>query len=271
MLTDYHVHIYETGGFDPDYLRRYAERAAELGIAEWGLSEHAYFFAETRGIVEEPWAEARRRLRMEEYVALVDAARAEGLPLKFGIEMDYVPGKEERIARFLEAYPFDYVIGSVHWIGSWGIDLKEFRHEYERRDIREVYRAYFDQIISMADSRLVDIVGHIDLVKIFGYRPADPELLDELYEEVAEAVARGGLVVEISTAGLRKPVGEIYPARELLVKLHARGVPIVLSSDAHEPENLGYAYDRALALAREVGYREVVVFRGRRREVHPLG
>ncbi|MBE3596401.1 MAG: histidinol-phosphatase [Hydrogenibacillus sp.] len=271
MLTDYHVHLHESKGLSLDWLKVYVEAAQERGIDELGLSEHAYFFDETAGILTHPWAERRRTLKFSDYVALFEAAEAAGLDVRFGIEMDYIPGKEEAIARFIERYPFDYVIGSVHWIGDWGIDLGEFKDEYARRNIEEVYAQYFEQVIRLAESRLFQFVGHLDLVKIFGYRPNDEDFLDRWYERVARSLAQNGTLIEISTAGLRKPVGEIYPSRRLLEKCRAYGVGIVLSSDAHHPDHIGYRYEEAVALAREVGYTEVHVLKNRRVTPVPLG
>ncbi|QZA32080.1 histidinol-phosphatase [Hydrogenibacillus sp. N12] len=257
MRTDYHIHLHESNGLSLEWLKVYVEAAQAAGIEEIGISEHAYFFDETAGILTHPWAERRRTLKFKDYVALYEAAQAANLPVRFGLEMDYIPGKEEAIARFIERYPFDYVIGSVHWIGDWGIDLAEFRDEYERRKIDEVYEAYFDQVVTLAESRLFQFVGHIDLVKIFGYRPKDEAFLEAQYDRVVAALQKSGTLIEVSTAGLRKPVGEIYPSRRLLEKCRAAGVGIVLSSDAHHPKHVGYRFEEAVALAKSVGYTEI--------------
>lgn len=274
MLTDYHVHMIETGDFSVDYLRKYLEKAEQAGIKELGISEHAYFFQEAANILTNEWAKERRAKNgqvMEDYLALFERAKEAGLHVKMGIEMDYIPGKEEEIQRFIEAYPFDYVIGSVHWIGDWGIDLAIHRHLYDERDINEAYRAYFDQVVTLAESQLFDFVGHIDLIKIFKFKPADQAFLEAEYDRVVEALAKSGTSIEISTAGLRKPVGEIYPDPLLLKKCYDAGVTIVLSSDAHEPEHVGYAYQQAIELARSVGYSEIQVIAQRKKETHPLG
>lgn len=274
MLTDYHVHMIETGDFSVDYLRKYLEKAERAGIKELGISEHAYFFQEAANILTNEWAKERRAKNgqvMEDYLALFERAKEAGLHVKMGIEMDYIPGKEEEIQRFIEAYSFDYVIGSVHWIGDWGIDLAIHRHLYDERDINEAYRAYFDQVVTLAESQLFDFVGHIDLIKIFKFKPADQAFLEAEYDRVVEALAKSGTSIEISTAGLRKPVGEIYPDPLLLKKCYDAGVTIVLSSDAHEPEHVGYAYQQAIELARSVGYSEIQVIAQRKKETHPLG
>lgn len=271
MLTDYHVHMAETGKFTTEYLKEYINKARKEGILELGISEHAYFFFETKNILSNPWVDNRRHLHFKDYQAFFDQAKKEGLPIKMGIEMDYTPGKEKEMEAFINEHPFDYVIGSVHWIGDWGIDLADYKEEYDKRDIKEVYEQYFDQIVTLADSKLFDFVGHIDLVKIFSYKPNDQAFVEEQYDRAVKALAESGTCIEISSAGLRKPVGEIYPDPILLKKCYDAGVGIVLCSDAHMPKHVGYAYDQSLALARSVGYKEIQTFTQRKRIAQPIG
>ncbi|WP_202080067.1 histidinol-phosphatase HisJ family protein [Caldalkalibacillus salinus] len=271
MLTDYHVHMHETGDFSLTWLEKYIEQAQAKGIEELGISEHAYFFEETRNILSNDWVNGRRGLQMKTYLDLFEQARSAGYKVKMGIEMDYTPGKEKEMEAFIKQYPFDYVIGSVHWIGDWGIDLMDFRDEYEKRDIHDVYTAYFDQVVTLAQSKLFDFVGHIDLVKIFNYRPTDQAFLHAQFDRVVQALADSGTCIEISTAGLRKPVEEIYPEPALLQKCKDAGVGIVICSDAHHPDHIGYAYDQAISLAKSVGYQEIQTFTKRERQAHPLG
>jgi histidinol-phosphatase (PHP family) len=271
MLTDYHVHMHETGDFSIEWLEKYVEQAKKLGIGDLGISEHAYFFNETKEIIANEWVSGRRGLQMDQYLSLFSKAKSEGLSVKMGIEMDYTPGKEKEMEKFIKAYPFDYVIGSIHWIGDWGIDLAEYRSEYEKRDIEKVYEAYFDQVVTLAQSKLFDFVGHIDLVKIFKYKPSNQDFLEAQYDRAVAALAASGTSIEISTAGLRKPIGEIYPDPILLKKCYNAGVTIVLSSDAHHPDHVGFAYDQAIALAKSVGYEEVQVLTQRKKTAYSLG
>lgn len=270
MLTDYHIHV-EKGPYSVAWLRRFYDKAQQVGLGDWGISEHAYRFVETRHLFYNAWVEPRQTEHMEKYLSMILQARREGLPVKFGIEMDYFPGKEQEIGKFLARYPFDYVIGSVHWIDQWGIDLTEMKAEWDQRRVEDVWVAYFDRIEQLADSKLFDIAGHLDLAKIFKYIPTDADFLQEQYQRVAQALARNDLCMEISTAGLRKPVGEIYPHPKLLDVCHGAGVSIVINSDAHCPEDVGANFAEALALARRSGYQETQVFTQRRREARPLG
>ena len=271
MLTDYHVHMHETGDFSVDYLKKYIEKAKEQGIEELGISEHAYFFWETKDILSNPWIDNRRGINFKDYLQLFEEARKQDLQVKMGIEMDYTPGKEKEMETFINSYPFDYVIGSVHWIGDWGIDLEIYRSEYDKRDIFEAYEQYFDQIVTLAESQLFSFVGHIDLIKIFKYKPSDQAFIEKQYDRAVKVLAASGTCIEISTAGLRKPVGEIYPDPVLLKKCYDAGVGIVLCSDAHAPKHVGYQYAQSLKLARSVGYEEIQVFTGRKKESYRLG
>ncbi len=271
MRTDYHVHMIETGEFSIDYLQKYIQKAREEGIEELGISEHAYMFYETKNIISNPWIENRRVLHFQDYWNMFKEAKKAGLQVKMGIEMDYTPGKHSEMEAFIKSYPFDYVIGSVHWIGDWGIDLAIHRKEYEKRDIYEAYEQYFDQIVTLAESKLFSFVGHIDLIKIFNYKPDDQHFVEQQYDRAVEALSKSGTCIEISTAGLRKPVGEIYPDPILLQKCYEANVGIVLSSDAHAPKHVGFQYDQSIALAKSVGYKEVHVFSSGNRMSYPLG
>lgn len=270
MLTDYHNHL-ENGTLTLEYLQKFTDSAKQKRIEGFGISEHAYHFYQTADILQNPWVNERRYYDMEDYVNLFHQAWNHQIDVKMSIEMDYTPGKHREMKRFIDNYDFDYVIGSIHWVGDFGIDLAEYRKEWDRRDVKEVYQGYFDQVVTLAQSNLFDIVGHLDLVKIFKYVPNDEEFLLEQYERATDALAQSKTCVEISTAGLRKPVGELYPDKRLLQKCFDKDIPIVLSSDAHFPEHVGADFDQAIALAKEVGYKSLMTFsKGERKEV-PIG
>lgn len=270
MLTDYHNHL-ENGTLTLDYLTKFTDMAKKLGIESFGISEHAYHFYQTADILQNPWVNERRYYDMKDYEALFHQAWSKGIDVKMSIEMDYTPGKHKEMERFISNYPFDYVIGSIHWVGDFGIDLAEFRKEWDKRDLYKVYKSYFDQVVTLAESNLFDIVGHLDLVKIFKYVPNDEEFLLEQYERATDALSRSKTCVEISTAGLRKPVGELYPDPRLLKKCFEKNIPIVLSSDAHFPEHVGANFDQALKLAKETGYKSIMTFSKGERKEYPIG
>lgn len=270
MLTDYHNHL-ERGTLTLDYLKQFTDQARAKAIGHFGISEHAYHFYQTRNILSNPWVNERRYYDMEDYVKLFQQAWDAHIDVKMSIEMDYTPGKHEEMAQFIQGYDFDYVIGSIHWIDEFGIDLGEYKHEWDLRDLKETYTRYFDQVVTLAESNLFDIIGHIDLVKIFNYIPTDEDFLLAQYERATTALANSKTCVEISTAGLRKQVEQLYPDPRLLQLCYNKGIPIVLSSDAHVPEDVGKDFDKAIELAKSVGYSTIMTFeKGERKEV-PLG
>jgi histidinol-phosphatase (PHP family) len=166
------------------------------------------------------------------------------------------------------ALPYDYVIGSVHRVDGDEVDRATDQSVYERYETYELYAAYYRNVQEAALSGRFEVIGHPDLIKIFRRYPEKD--IAPLLEETADAVAESGVVVDVNAAGLRKPVGEIYPSRKFLEMFHRRGVPIVLSSDAHAPEEVASGYDRSLKLVHDVGYREVATFENRDRGSLPL-
>lgn len=271
MLTDYHMHL-EVEGLQMAYLRRFVQQAQQVGVDEIGFSEHAYHFNEAAPLLERPDYIARRSLGLplDDYVRLIEEAKAAGLPVKLGIEMDYIPEREDDIRALMAAYPWDYVIGSVHWLGGWGFDLDAA--SWVGRDVGQAYADYFRLAEQAIRSGIFDIFAHPDLVKIYGYRlPAEQaHLLDEYFERMALAARDAGICLEVSSAGLRKPVGEIYPDQQLLVKARRLGVPISLASDAHQPEHVGWAFPELTAWARAAGYTTHTVFTRREKRQAPL-
>lgn len=267
MLTDYHNHL-ERGTLTLDYLKQFTNEAKSKGIEHFGISEHAYHFYQTKDILSNPWVDPRRYYDMVDYVKLFQQAWDQNIDVKMSVEMDYTPGKHEEMKRFINSYDFDYVIGSIHWIGDFGIDLAEYKSEWDQRDIEVTYKQYFDQVVTLAESNLFDIIGHIDLVKIFNYVPSDQDFLLEQYDRATTALANSKTCVEISTAGLRKPVKKLYPDPRLLQMCYDKKIPIVFSSDAHVPTDVGADYDQAIKLAKSVGYTKLMTFeKGNRKEV----
>jgi histidinol-phosphatase (PHP family) len=193
-------------------------------------------------------------------------------PLRLGLEMDYVPGREDRIANLLDAQDLDYVIGSVHFVGDRAVDHEGWDAWGARGDPDAVWRRYFETLAEAARSGLFDVLAHPDLVKVWGSARPLPERDPRFYYEPAiEAIAETGIAVEVSTAGLRKPVGEIYPAPAFAAMCVDARAAFTLSSDAHVPEDIGYAYEQALEAMGDWGVKEVAVFEGRGRRLEPLG
>jgi histidinol-phosphatase (PHP family) len=279
MLTDYHLHL-RPDGQDADVaeyhtqanVERYRATAEERGIAELGVSEHVYRFAQALEVWRHPFWETYAHDDLDAYCAFV----REHTDLRLGIEADFVPGGEDRMANLLEARDFDYVVGSVHFLRDGAVDMDDYSvwESSRARGAEDVWMRYFQTIGEAARSGLFDIAAHPDLVKYWSHaHPARTPAGDlrRFYEPAVEGIAEAGIAVEVSTAGLRKPVGEMYPARALLEMCVDAGVPVALSSDAHRPEDVGADYERALELLDAVGVSELCVFDRRVRRLEAVG
>jgi histidinol-phosphatase (PHP family) len=268
VIVDYHMHlrnrdeeiVLETRTVNP-----FVEAARAAGVDEIGFTEHGYYFKQLRSLWTVPYMTERCVYDIEPYVEAVVAARGRGLPVKLGLEVDYVPGREEETRDLLAPYPWDYLLGSVHYIGELSVDGEEGLLA-DAVGVEEAWRLYFETLAAAARSGLFDSLSHPDLVKIFGLRAASFD-----YGPVVDAIAASGVAVEVSTAGLGKPVRELYPHPEFLAACRARDVPVTLASDAHTPDVVGRDFDRALELLRAAGYETVTVFDQRSRYQEPLG
>ncbi|MGB3099750.1 MAG: histidinol-phosphatase HisJ family protein [Solirubrobacterales bacterium] len=275
MLSDYHVHLRPDDDDTPaeryftvENVDRYRHAAAAAGISELGVSEHIHRFSAALQIWRHPFWVEQAKDDLDAYCDFVASSE-----LSLGIEADYIAGAEERIEAVLGARRFDYVIGSVHFIGEAAVDQDRWDvWELERGDPDRVWKRYFEQLGEAAASGLFDVMAHPDLVKVWGAgRPGPLRDPRHYYEPAVAAIAEAGVAVELSTAGLRKPVDELYPAPALGRMLVDAGVPFALSSDAHLPEEVGYAYDRAVKFLAEIGVTEIAAFEGRVRRMEPLG
>jgi histidinol-phosphatase (PHP family) len=275
MLTDYHVHLRLDDAeataaehFTGANAERYREAASERGIAELGVSEHVYRFREALEVWQHPFWRAYAVDDLDEYCRFV----REDTDLRLGIEADFVPGAEDRMANLLGARDFDYVVGSVHFLRDASVDTEEYSVWSGAHSAEEVWRRYFQTLGEAARSGLFDILAHPDLVKVWGSERPRPEGdLRRYYELALDGIAESGIAVEVSTAGLRKRARELYPAPAFLEMCLEAGAPVALSSDAHRPQDIGADYDAALELLEGFGVGELCVFERRARRLEPLG
>ena len=275
MLTDYHVHLRPDDAdatparhFTAANAERYRETAAERGIAELGVAEHVYRFSAALDVWEHPFWRRYAHDDLDAYCTFV----REETDLRLGIEADFVAGREDRIGALLDGRDWDYVVGSVHFLRDRSLDTEEYSVWGAGESPERVWRRYFETVAESARSGLYDIIAHPDLVKVWGSSVPRPDGdLRRYYEPAVEAFAEAGVAVELSTAGWRKPAGEQYPSLPFLEMLVDAGCPLALSSDAHEPGQLGYGYDRAVELLEGVGVTEIAVFERRARRLEPLG
>jgi len=235
----------------------YIQKAIELGIDIYGFSEHAPmdFDPKYRLAFEE----------MDAYTSDILTAKEKyknDIHILLGYEVDWLQGHMDK--RVLGA-EVDYLIGSVHFIDKWGFDNPEFIGGWKEKDIDEIWQAYFEATEAMAKSGKFDIVGHLDLIKVFKFMPRQDTRI--LAKEALKAIKKSNMVMEINTAGLRKPTGEMYPSRSLLEEAYDLGIPITFSSDAHAVEQIGAGYDLATTLAKDIGYTQAVTFQGRDKQL----
>jgi histidinol-phosphatase (PHP family) len=275
MLTDYHTHLRPDDleataaeYFTAANAERYREAAGERGIGELGVSEHIHRFREALEVWQHPFWQENALDDLDEYCRFV----REDTDLRLGIEADFIPGAEDRTANLLQARDFDYVLGSVHFLREEAVDMEEWGVWTRERSAEEIWRRYFRTLGEAARSGLFDILAHPDLVKVWGReRPLPEGDLRRYYELAMEGIAESGIAIEVSTAGLRKRAGEIYPAQAFLEMCLEAGCPVALSSDAHRPQDIGADYEQALELLDRLGVGELCVFEHRRRRMEPMG
>jgi histidinol-phosphatase (PHP family) len=275
MLSDYHLHLRPDGHdarpdqyFTAGNVERYRAAADSRGIAELGVSEHVYRFEQVLDVWRHPFWVSYARDDLDAYCAFV----REQTDLRLGIEADFVPGAEDRMASLLQARDFDYVIGSVHFIRDGAVDMDDYSVWDSGRSVEQIWRRYFQTIAEAARSGLFDVLAHPDLVKVWGAQRPRPEGdLRRFYELAIDGIAESGIAVELSTAGLRKHVHELYPAPAFLEMCVEAGTPVALSSDAHAPEDVGADYDQALELLDSLGVGELCVFERRERRLEAIG
>lgn len=257
-LVDYHIHTSlceHAIGSPEDYIRA----AVKSGIMEIGFADHAP--------LPEGWREGitMRPVDTEAYIRLIEetrAANSDRIAVKIGFEVDF-PFQESFDRRYLGDSRIDFLIGSCHIMDGWMFDNPHCVKEFEHRDINEVYARYFELLLDLVSSGAFNIVGHLDLVKKFGHRPTRD--FSDRIRMLARECSRRGVAVEVNTAGLRKPVGEIYPSDDILSVLFDENVPVTMGSDAHAPEEVAYEYAAALGRIKAAGYDTVSGFSRRMR------
>ena len=257
-MIDYHIHtsLSDGSGEHEDYLTQ----AEKTGLREIGISDHLVLRPCSWSMPVKKIPEWRRRMTGLRKKAGTSCG------VKFGMEVDYFPDKEEEIAGILKKLPLDYVIGSIHFLGTWNFDSSP--EGYEEWDLRNVYNYYYGLVQKSALSGLFDVIGHLDLVKKFGHRLT--EGTSELMHETMRAIKKGDVVVELNTSGMNKPCRDFYPSKNLLEMMYEYQIPVTLGSDAHNPGQVGQYFDEATDLLKEIGFREITVFSERKRSTMQL-
>jgi histidinol-phosphatase (PHP family) len=267
VVVDYHLHLRTPRGdveeidHTPTAVERYVEQAAARGVDEIGLTEHVYYFRQTEALWDLPYQVDRCRHDLDRYCDAVLDAKRQGLPVKLGLEVDWLPDRHGELAESLDPYPWDFLLGSVHWIGGVAVDQQPGL--WGEHSVEGVWALYAGELEAAARSGRFDVLAHPDLVKIFGDR------VEWDWQPLIDAL--DGVALEVSTAGLRKPVGELYPDAAILRAARAAEGRITLASDAHLAGDVGLDLGRAVEHARAAGFETVTVFEGRRGRQEPLG
>lgn len=255
MIADYHIHTSLSDGKVKSH-KAYIQVALKKKINEIGFSEHLC-------LKEPDWS-----MKFSDLPLMVKRANSlkekSKIPVKMGIELDYLPGFESELENVIKKNSFDYVIGVVHFIGDFGFDDSRNIAEYKKWNINKLYKAYFELIQKAANLKLFDIIGHPDIIKKYGFKPKND--IDDLLNETADVFKRNNVVIEINTSGLVKPCREIYPSKKFLEICLSKQIPITFGSDAHAPEEIGRYFDKATHMAKQVGYTKFVQFTKRKRK-----
>lgn len=291
-MGDYHAHLHphgdpvpgspEPGTFPRQHIERYVEAAAARGVEEVCFTEHLFRMHESELVLGDFWwdesdtvaartvrmIETERNMVLDEYVAAVTDARDSGLPVLLGLEVDYFPETIDAVLDLLAPYPWDLLVGGVHWIGGFAFDDEEMILEFNRRGADQVFEAYFDLETRLAASGTVDVLAHADLVKKHGHRSTGD--LTDVYVNLARAAAASGTLVEVSSAGLTHHCKELYPSEGLLTAFHDAGVAMTMASDTHVPEGTGWGLDLVDDQARRAGYSQRAIFRQRQHHLVDL-
>lgn len=264
MPADYHTHtpLCHHAEGEPE---AFIDAALAAGLSEYGVSDHA-------PVRPEPFDDWRMsEADLPAYLEWIERARnhaAGRLPVRAGLECDWLPGCEPWIVELAGRHDWDYLIGSIHYLGDWDFDNPKWIGRWQGEDLEKVWIHYWTTYAEMARSGLFDILAHPDLVKKFARGPEGD--LDRFYEPVVDAIRESGSAIELNTAGRHKPCAEAYPAPRFLELAHQAGVPLVISSDAHAPAEVARDFAAAVDIARAAGYRETLHFEGRKRTTEPL-
>lgn len=268
MKIDYHTH-HARCGHAVGSLEDYVKRGVEIGLAQIGLSDHMpLLHVDPNDYYPEMAMSMEELPRYVEEAFELKAKYAGQIDVRVGLEGDYIEGHEEAIERIVTAYPWDYVIGSVHFLGLW--DISDFRqtHEWEGRDPMAVYEQYYDAVCKAAATGFYDYIGHIDVIKRFGFKPDGD--VTHLEQMALEAAAKAGIAIELNASGLRMPCAEMFPSRRMIDYARQLGIPLTIGSDCHQPDRLAQYLDEARAMLREAGYTQLATFEKRKRTMIDL-
>lgn len=275
LLQDWHTHNslcrHATGILDD-----YARRAIALNLDLIGFSDH-FPYEFLQGIEGIPYEEYGMPLdEIEMYISTIERLKSnyeEEIEIKIGFELDFIQLQADAHKKYLNQYSerLDYILGSVHILegktGFFAFDDSRFLKNYDLYgSIEDLYLDYYTTLQNMVNSPdfNFNIISHLDLPKKFNRRPVISELIENQVLKTLELVKKEDLVIEINTSGLRKPIKEQYPSETILRKMYELDIPILLGSDAHHPDELGFEFRNILKLVKKIGYNQLAYFDKRR-------
>lgn len=273
VKIDYHTH-HERCGHAEGRLEDYVKRAVEIGLEQIGLSDHMPLLHVDPANYLPGMAMAMEELPryVEECLALKEKYR-DVIDIRVGLEGDYIEGYEEEIERIVTGYPWDYVIGSVHFLGEWDISDSRQLQGWEGKRVLDVYERYYDAVQKAARTGFYDFIGHLDVIKRFGHAPEAPEeqeAVRELERRTLEVIREQDVAIELNASGKRMPCAEMFPKRRMLEYAFELGIPVTVGSDAHQPERLSQYVEEAVGLLKEIGHAELATFQNRKRTMVPI-
>ncbi|MFX1233590.1 MAG: histidinol-phosphatase HisJ [Promethearchaeota archaeon] len=275
LLQDWHTHNslcrHATGILDD-----YARRAIALNLDLIGFSDH-FPYEFLQGIEGIPYEEYGMPLdEIEMYISTIERLKSnyeEEIEIKIGFELDFIQLQADAHKKYLNQYieRLDYILGSVHILegktGFFAFDDSRFLKNYDLYgSIEDLYLDYYTTLQNMVNSPdfNFNIISHLDLPKKFNRRPVISELIENQVLKTLELVKKEDLVIEINTSGLRKPIKEQYPSETILRKMYELDIPILLGSDAHHPDELGFEFRNIIKLVKKIGYNQLAYFNKRR-------
>ncbi|MEM2930047.1 MAG: histidinol-phosphatase [Thermoproteota archaeon] len=251
MKINYHIHTTFSDGSSS--MSDCCEAAIRKGFDEIAFTDHLTVFPDGSSAVH-----SLNWLRLENYVKeakMVSEKCGSRLTVKLGLEVDYIPGNEKFLEDMLASYDFDFLMGSVHFVGGICIDSPKHRvmmeKEIGRHGFNKFYSKYMQLVSKSVETSLFNVVGHIDIVRIWGFNPNNG-LLDE--QNVLNLVKQHGMCIEASSRGLRQPVSSIYPSQRIMRKARELGIPLTIGTDAHSLEEIDYAYDSLISYVKAFAY-----------------
>lgn len=282
MRIDYHMH-FEYGSYELNWVQGFFDTARERGVDEIGISEHTHGFSEfkdlyydelildntTVGTYQRQWLSRNKfRYSLQDYMRFMTDLKERGYPVKTGIEVCNFRN-QEAVRAILEPYQFDYIIGSVHFLKGWGYDFADIKSVWNEHKLEDIYDWYAEAVEDLCASNLYDILGHPFNIRLFQHFPNFN--VQPVLDRVAAALKKSKMAVDVNTGTLyRYPVAEISPYPDFMKTAKRYDLPIVVSSDAHKPEDCGRYIDKAEEYAKSFGFDEVQVFTDRQSIAHKI-